>query len=140
MLPSTYVNNSQLSSSLSRNPGRSADLPFFFILICVSMILFVLLFQLMTRKTVSYLHEITGAIKKISDGDFQTRIEVVGEDEFAVIADNINRMAMDLEFLKTRELEDETAKKDLITNVAHDLRTPLTSVLAIWILSILTPI
>ena len=33
MLPSTYVNNSQLSSSLSRNPGRSADLPFFFILI-----------------------------------------------------------------------------------------------------------
>lgn len=129
MLPSTYVNNSQLSSSLSRNPGRSADLPFFFILICVSMILFVLLFQLMTRKTVSYLHEITGAIKKISDGDFQTRIDVVGEDEFAVIADNINRMAMDLEFLKTRELEDETAKNDLITNVAHDLRTPLTSVL-----------
>lgn len=127
-LPRTYVNNSHISNAISSNQGMR-DLPFFLVLVCLSFVLFILLFQLFTRKTVNYLHEITGAIQKISDGDFNTRLEVVGDDEFSIIADNINRMAMDLEFLKAKENEAEETKNELITNVAHDLRTPLTSIL-----------
>lgn len=127
-LPRTYVNNSHISDAISSGRGVR-DLPFFLVLICVSLVLFIFLFQLFTRKTVNYLHEITGAIQKISDGDFGTRLEVVGDDEFSIIADNINRMAMDLEFLKAKEAEAEETKNELITNVAHDLRTPLTSIL-----------
>jgi len=102
---------------------------FYVIVIILSVVLFLLLFQLLSRRTVLYLHEITDALEKISEGDFSTRVPVRYDDEFALIADNINRMTMDLEFLKQSDDQTEKRKNELITNVAHDLRTPLTSVL-----------
>lgn len=128
-LPRTYINNSNLSDAISSPPMKGLDFPFIFILVCLSLILFVVLFHLFTRRTVNYLQQITDAIQQISDGHFDTRLDVIGDDEFAVISDNINRMAMDLEFLKKKEDKEEEKRNELITNVAHDLRTPLTSII-----------
>lgn len=128
-IPKTYINNSNLSNAITASPMRGLDLPFILILICLSLLIFVLLFHLFTRQRVNYLQQITGAIQKISDGHFDTRLEVIGDDEFAVISDNINRMAIDLEFLKKKEEQEEKHRNELITNVAHDLRTPLTSII-----------
>lgn len=128
-LPKTYINNSNLAGAISSPPPKGLDFPFLFILVCLSLVLFVLLFHLFTRRTVNYLSQITDAIQQISDGHFDTRLDVTGDDEFAVISDNINRMAMDLEFLKKKEDKEDEKRNELITNVAHDLRTPLTSII-----------
>ncbi|MFR5732090.1 MAG: hypothetical protein ACLUD2_09150 [Clostridium sp.] len=43
------------------------------------------------------------------------------------MASNLNKMVEDIRRLMDKERESERTKNELITNVAHDLRTPLTS-------------
>lgn len=45
------------------------------------------------------------------------------------MAANLNKMASDIRTLMDKEREAERTKNELITNVAHDLRTPLTSII-----------
>jgi len=56
-------------------------------------------------------------------------VDVVGDDEFSDMAANLNRMVEELRELMDKEREAERTKNELITNVAHDLRTPLTSII-----------
>ena len=45
------------------------------------------------------------------------------------MAASLNQMAQDIRSLMDKEREAERTKNELITNVAHDLRTPLTSII-----------
>lgn len=99
------------------------------ILIAGSCILFVVIFNLLTRNVTRYIEEITTTIQKISQGDFSSRVDVRYENEFSIIAQNLNIMALDLKLAKEKEEKAENTKNELITNVAHDLRTPLTSII-----------
>lgn len=91
--------------------------------------IFLAYFHMFTRKTSDYLAEISGGIDEIAKGDFRKSVRVVGEDEIANIAEKINNMTREIQTLIENEREYEKEKSDLITNVAHDLRTPLTSVI-----------
>lgn len=91
--------------------------------------LFILYFMLLTRSFTSYLHHIKEGIVSISQGDFNNKLKVLGNDEVGVIAEHINAMALDLQKLMEMEQSLEKQKNELITSVAHDLRTPLTSIL-----------
>lgn len=53
----------------------------------------------------------------------------MGDDEFSSMASNLNKMVEDIRRLMDKERESERTKNELITNVAHDLRTPLTSII-----------
>lgn len=91
--------------------------------------IFSVTFLLLQRKSIRYIGKIASAIQNISEGDLTTQVEVVGDDEFAVMASNLNRMGADIRELMDKERESERTKNELITNVAHDLRTPLTSII-----------
>ena len=58
------------------------------------------------------------ATKRIAEGDYSVKLDVSSGDEIGSLADSVNNMAEELS--KTDEL-----RKDLIANVSHDLRTPL---------------
>lgn len=47
-------------------------------------------------------------------------------DEIGQLEQAFNHMVDELEDSRNRELEEETLRKDLISNLSHDLRTPLT--------------
>lgn len=72
---------------------------------------------------------IAEGINQISQGNFNNRIEIRNGDEFALIADKINEMANNIKDIMENERRSEYAKNELITSVAHDLRTPLTSII-----------
>lgn len=91
--------------------------------------IFTVAFFLMQRKSFRYIGKIAAAIQNISEGDLNTQIEVEGDDEFSAMAANLNRMEADIRELMDKEREAERTKNELITNVAHDLRTPLTSII-----------
>ncbi len=95
----------------------------------LGVILFTFYFLLLTKKFVVYLERISWGIQEISSGNFKARINVDSEDEFANIADKINKMAVDVNQIFEDNRKSEHAKNDLITSVAHDLRTPLTSII-----------
>ena len=91
--------------------------------------IFTVTFLLLQRKSLKYIGKIAMAVQNISEGDLNTEIEVLGDDEFSMIAANLNRMEADIRELMDKEREAERTKNELITNVAHDLRTPLTSII-----------
>lgn len=99
------------------------------IAIIAGIVLFIIYFMLLTKKFGMYLEQITGGISAISAGDFNYRIKVNDDDEFGYIADRLNQMAEDIKHIIENERKSENTKNELITSVAHDLRTPLTSII-----------
>lgn len=97
--------------------------------VLLGILIFSLIFLLLQRKMARDIETIAHAVKQISEGDLSTRLELEGEGEFTDIAENLNRMEEDIQELIDKERTSEQSKTDLITNVAHDLRTPLTSIL-----------
>ncbi|EEG51552.1 ATPase/histidine kinase/DNA gyrase B/HSP90 domain protein [[Clostridium] asparagiforme DSM 15981] len=92
-------------------------------------LLFSVTFLLLQESSIRYISHISDAIQNISEGDLNTTIDVIGDDEFSSMAANLNKMAEDIRQLMEKERESERTKNELITNVAHDLRTPLTSII-----------
>ncbi len=90
---------------------------------------FSITFLLLQRNSMNYITRLSAAIQNISEGDLNTVVEVVGDDEFSAMAANLNKMVADIRQLMDKERESERTKNELITNVAHDLRTPLTSII-----------
>lgn len=74
------------------------------------------------------LREISIVSRVIAEGDYHTRLHVKGKDEIAVMADNFNRMAEQVE--SHIQLLKDTAeqKQRFVDNFAHELRTPLTAI------------
>jgi len=68
-------------------------------------------------------------VKEIAKGNLAYRIEKKGKDEMALLTENINHMAEELMVNIEKERKIEKQKNELITNVSHDLRTPLTSIM-----------
>lgn len=97
--------------------------------VLVGIVIFAVTFLLLQEKSMRYMAQISAAMQNISEGDLNTTVEIIGDDEFAGMADNLNKMVEEIRMLMDKERESERTKNELITNVAHDLRTPLTSII-----------
>ena len=101
----------------------------FLIYVIAGILVFSAAFLLLQYRSMKYIGKISSAMQSISEGDLNTSVEVVGDDEFSAMAANLNKMVEDIRDLMDREREAERTKNELITNIAHDLRTPLTSII-----------
>lgn len=98
-----------------------------FILILVPLSFYV--FFLFTKRYSHYFHEISRGINQLANGNFNNRIDIRSNDEFGGIARDINLACEQLKLAMERGEFAENSKEQLVLNLAHDLRTPLTSVL-----------
>ncbi len=80
-------------------------------------------------KKVKSFKAIQEGVETIKDGNLHHRIEVSGKGEFGRLASNINSITDGLKKAVDNELKTERLKTELITNVSHDIRTPLTSII-----------
>lgn len=80
-------------------------------------------------KKVKSFNRIKEGVEQIKNGDFHHRIEVDGKGEFSRLAENINSITDGLKKSVDNEIKSERLKTELITNVSHDIRTPLTSII-----------
>lgn len=74
-----------------------------------------------SERIISPLKEISRAAKSFASGKFDVRVPVRGHDEVAELALAFNNMAQDLDNY-------EKMRNSFISNVSHDLRTPMTSI------------
>ncbi|MGO4110537.1 ATP-binding protein [Paenibacillus sp. YAF4_2] len=102
------------------------DLNFFLI---VFLPLSFLLFYLFTKPYVAYFQEISSGIHRLANGDFKGGVSISSNDEFGIIANDLNTAGEMLQKAVERGDFAENSKHQLVLNLAHDLRTPLTSVL-----------
>lgn len=78
---------------------------------------------------VDYLDKIIKGTKEIKNGNINHKIEVNGKDTLAIFAQDINNLSEGLENAIDEKFRSERMKAELITNVSHDLKTPLTSII-----------
>lgn len=127
MFSGLHIINRENDTLLIR--GNGSDLVVILILLVFGIGIFALSFWILQKKSFEYIDDILLAIKKISAGDLNTNIDVKGDNEFSEIAASINKMAEEIRVLMESERHNEKSKNEMITNIAHDLRTPLTSIL-----------
>ena len=98
-------------------------------LIIVIVSLDILLYHRINRNS-SQKEEIANALKRMSNGDTSLHLN---EKEFsgkeAEIVKNLNNIGHGLDKAISEQVKSERMKADLITNVSHDIKTPLTSII-----------
>ncbi|WP_459503432.1 sensor histidine kinase [Bacillus sp. C1] len=67
-------------------------------------------------------------IRYIADGNFNHKVSILQHDYLEDLATGVNHIVEQLKVSIEEERQTEQAKSELITNVSHDLRTPLTSI------------
>ncbi|MCL5024334.1 MAG: ATP-binding protein [Nitrospirae bacterium] len=74
-----------------------------------------------SRKLTNPIKRLTEAVTSISEGNLKSRVVMPGKGELNRLADAFNRMAQTLEL-------QESLRKKLTSNVAHELRTPISAI------------
>lgn len=84
----------------------------------------------MTAKSLKSLPEIMEAAKQISTGNLDYKLNTANMSvTFSAFAENIQSIQGGLKKAVDQAIKGERMKTDLITNVSHDLKTPLTSII-----------
>ena len=99
------------------------------ILLFVSFALFPLFFFLSSRKIIRYILLLSGEIQAMEGGDLDHSITIQGDDELALLATSLDGLRLTLRQQQAEEAQAAAKVKSLITEMSHDLRTPLTTLL-----------
>ncbi|AXU46874.1 HAMP domain-containing sensor histidine kinase [Clostridioides difficile] len=86
-------------------------------------------FTIYITKRLSYLSYVIEGTERIKKGELDYKIKITGNDNFTSLAENINNIGEGLDRAIEEQVKSERMKSDLITNVSHDLKTPLTSII-----------
>lgn len=100
------------------------------LLIYVPLVLFLglpALYLFITRT--AYLNRILAATEAMAEGRLHTPIDIQGKSPLATHAKNLNNLREGVRISMMEQAKSERLKTELITNVSHDLRTPLTSII-----------
>lgn len=124
-----YSNFKQLYPLVEKIIGLNRVVGFSLWQSVVVILLFIFYVMLLSWGTTRKLTRIITGVKRMTDGNMDERIQVRSNDEIGMLADQINAMAKQLQHSIQEERMATQAKNELITNVSHDLRTPLTSII-----------
>lgn len=82
---------------------------------------------LLTWRIIRPLRSMTGQVERIGQGDYGVRLPHERSDEFGRLSDAINAMAAQVEHSFETLRATDRLRRDLVANIGHDLRTPLTA-------------
>lgn len=113
---------------LVRHLSRDTLVSFMLVTVIATICFFIIYFLLFIKRIVKDVTYISDRIIDIADGKSDEKIIIERQDEIGEIAGRINEMTEQINQLITSERDALQSNKDLIACVAHDLRTPITSV------------
>lgn len=113
---------------LVRHLRRDTLVSFMLVTVIATICFFIIYFLLFIKRIVKDMTYISDRIIDIADGKSDEKIIIERQDEIGEIAGRINEMTEQINQLITSERDALQSNKDLIACVAHDLRTPITSV------------
>lgn len=102
---------------------------YFLIFMIIYMFIYICSIGYFVFKFIGSFNKIVLGAHKISQGDLNYQIEGSSIAVLDVLAKDINNMRSGLGNAIKNEVKSERMKTELITNVSHDLKTPLTSII-----------
>ncbi len=94
------------------------------IIFITAMVLTVWIYRSMMRP----IRKLTDATKRIAEGDLDFTIETNDRDEFGELCQDFEVMRKRLKESAEDKLRDDVESKELISNISHDLKTPITAI------------
>ena len=88
-----------------------------------------IIYIVMLIKDLVYLDKIMVGAKSAAEGKLNYKIDEKGRGHLRELAHDINNIKDGLKKSVENEMKSENMKTELITNVSHDLKTPLTSII-----------
>lgn len=77
---------------------------------------------------VNPLRMLTVSTRRLKDGDFSARVDLNLKNEFAELQDTFNSMAEQIEHEISLRKQSEENRKQLVLDISHDIKNPLTSI------------
>jgi len=74
------------------------------------------------------LKELSVAMQHISKGDFDYHMNGGRRDEIGMLFENYEQMRLQLKESEEEKAQNEKKSKELVSNISHDLKTPITSI------------
>ncbi|MCF0121412.1 MAG: HAMP domain-containing histidine kinase, partial [Oscillospiraceae bacterium] len=97
--------------------------------IIVSLIIFILIFIYSMGKLTKYVCRLSEEVQILEGGNLDYDILETGNDELTNLARSLNQMRSSFKSQLENEQKIHTAYRQFITELSHDLRTPLTSLI-----------
>lgn len=94
------------------------------LLLAMGLLLVVALYTSIIRP----LGELQKGINKVKEGELDFTLEVETDDEIGELTSDFEEMRIRLKESREEKLHYDTELKDLISNIAHDLKTPITTI------------
>lgn len=96
----------------------------------VSVSFFVLLFLFLLGERLSYIREVLAGIDALQSGKEDHVVPLEGSNELTQLAEAVNYLSQTQREIKTKERALNEEKEQFLRALSHDIRTPLTSILA----------
>jgi signal transduction histidine kinase len=90
-------------------------------MLVISILLSILFVLISTKYLVKPIRNLNKATKEIAEGNFSIKLDIDRKDELGHLAVSFTRMAKKLAKV-------DTLRKELITNISHDIQSPLTNI------------
>jgi histidine kinase len=87
-----------------------------------------LLTYFVSKSIIKPVNELMWAAQKISEGNLNFHIEAKKKDELGKLSQAFDHMRKKLKESTELQLQYEVNRKELISNISHDLKTPITSI------------
>lgn len=101
------------------------DLRLLWIVLGFALVIALIFAASVVRPLTTDLRQIAAAASKIGDGDLVARTWVQRGDEVGIVAETLDRTAGRLAALEAERVRDREARREFLTSIGHDLRTPL---------------
>jgi signal transduction histidine kinase len=95
----------------------------------IYIIIYALIVPFYILKNFFNLCKIVDTTDKIISGNLNYEVKIAGKSINSKLANNINNMKLGFKKAVENQVKSERLKSELITNVSHDLKTPLTSII-----------
>jgi len=120
----TYIINLDVDADFNQTFIKLRFIGMFLIIILING----LLTFYVSKSILNPVKKLSKAAEQIKDGDFDTPIKPMGEDELGKLAETFELMRIRLK--QSAQLQDryDQNRKELIANISHDLKTPITSI------------
>lgn len=106
---------------------QSLKLVFAIISLCCSFVLAAVLYFLLYEMTAP-LQRLSQSVKKMQRGESWHEVEVEGFDDIAELTRSFNEMGREIEAQIAQLQRESTTKQQLVDDLAHEMRTPLTAI------------
>lgn len=97
--------------------------------LALSFVLFLLLVLFGIRSKMTYILKLSDEVEILEGGSLDYKITVKGKDELAALAEGLDSMRLSFQELIRQETEMVQENQKIVTEMSHDLRTPVTSIM-----------